>query len=144
MFTIKWNFSRKSSRLKANRSVTDEHRVSFLFEFKSNVCYNVAQFIDFFLCVCVFGVKVQPVYPPPPPHPLLLSRHGLVFFWGGGGGGGVPFILHLKNQGVTTPWLLPYPVYLRVNKSRPPPPPLPSFSPALTKLRRRSPAVCVF
>lgn len=44
------------------------------------------------------------------------------------GGERGPFILHLKNQGVTTPWLLPYPVYLRVNKSRPPPPP-PSPSP---------------
>lgn len=48
----------------------------------------------------------------------------------------------LKNEGVTTPWLLPYPVYLQVNKSRPPP--RPHLSPVLTKHRRQSPAVCVF
>lgn len=48
----------------------------------------------------------------------------------------------LKNEGVTTPWLLPYPVNLQVNKSRPPP--RPHLCPALTKHRRQSPAVCVF
>lgn len=63
------------------------------------------------------------------------SCHRLVFFqmWP---------LLRLENKGVTTSWLLPYPVYLQVNKSRPPPRPPPST--VLTKHRRQSPAVCVF